>query len=575
MMNYYQGQQRDATAQEYRAAYALVSHFALRADSDGAPSNFKEAAAAGVPWHPTATSKEMENHKGNKSWTDLTLSELPSGRRLHKFVWVFKMKRDGTAKARLCVQGCTMVDGVDYDQVFSAALRYGSARCLFAFAARKGCWVRSIDFVAAYLQGEFLNGEVVYCHMPPGFERLGPDGKPMIVRVDKPIYGIPQAGQRLQRKVFPWLRDLGLSQLDDSDGCVWVHADSPKGEVFALGVYVDNLQIVHSVPFGSDGEPVDQSSFCAKFIKKLREDWDVVDEGPMIDMLGMQVRHNADGSFTLHQEKYIDKLIDRFKPQPNKLASRDNLPYSPNLLKVVEEALHLPAAGGPPFPELIKPMQQRCGALMYSCGSCRPDIAYPTHLLARCMSRPTPAILRECDFVFNYLRATRDIGITYAPLPDDTLTAMGDASWEVKNSTSGWCLSWQRAAISFGSRKQHCISLSSTEAEMVALSEAAKDVIYFRKFLRKLEPSAVPGPTPLFTDNTGARDLSYNPEHHDKTKHIARRHFYIRDMVEELEIVVPFVPTKSNIADFFTKCLDLATFRRFRAAIMNLPDEAP
>ena len=116
--------------------------------------------------------------------------------------------------------------------------------------------------------------------------------------------------------------------------------------------------------------------------------------------------------------------------------------------------------------------------------------------------------------------------------------------------------------------------MSSTEAEIFALSEAAKDVVFYRKFVCGLDPSAVPGPTPLATDYSGARDLSYNPEHHDKTKHIARRHFYIRDMVEGLEIVVPFVPTKSNSADFFTKCLDLATFRRHRATIMNLPDDA-
>ena len=563
-------------ANAYKTAYAFISeHLALRADSDGAPSTFKQAHAAGEPWHPTATSKEMSNHKNNESWTVLGSSELPKGRRLHKFVWVFKMKRDGTAKARLCVQGCTMVDGIDYDQVFSAALRYGSARGLFAFAARKGCRVHSIDFVAAYLQGEFMEGEVIYCHMPPGFEELGPDGKPMIVRIDKPIYGIPQAGRRLQRKVFPWLRSMGLRQLDDSDSCVWVY-DDPRGkEVFALGVYVDNLQIVHSAELREHGRAVDKNSFYAKFVNQLGLDWDIVDEGPMCDMLGMQVRRNDDGSFTLHQEKYITKLLERFKPIPNKHASRDSLPYSSTLLQNVEKAIALPTSDGPAYPDLVKPMQCRIGALMYSSGSCRPDIAYPVHQLARCMARPTPEALSECDFVLNYLGATRELGITYSSSPTDTLSAMADASWEVKNSTSGWCLSWQDASLAYGSRKQHCVSLSSTEAEIVALSEAAKDVIFYRKFLRGLDPSAVPGPTPLATDNTGARDLSYNPEHHDKTKHIARRHFYVRDMVECLEIVVPFVPTKLNLADFFTKSLDIATFQRHRNAIMNIPSGAP
>jgi hypothetical protein len=103
------------------------------------------------------------------------------------------MKRDGTAKARLCVQGSTLEAGIDYDQVFSAALRYSSARALFAYAARNGCKVRSVDLVAAYLQGHFVEGESVYCHLPVGYPQFDKKGRPLIAKVQKPIYGIQQA----------------------------------------------------------------------------------------------------------------------------------------------------------------------------------------------------------------------------------------------------------------------------------------------------------------------------------------------------------------------------------------------
>ena len=73
---------------------------------------------------------EMANHKRNCSWTVISESELPKGRRAHKFTWVFKLKRDGTAKGRLCVQGCTLREGIDYDQVFTLQ------RCATAPAAR-------------------------------------------------------------------------------------------------------------------------------------------------------------------------------------------------------------------------------------------------------------------------------------------------------------------------------------------------------------------------------------------------------------------------------------------------------
>ena len=104
-------------------------------------------------------------------------------------------------------------------------------------------------------------------------------------------------------------------------------------------------------------------------------------------------------------------------------------------------------------------------------------------------------------------------------------------------------------------KKQKSIALSSCESEIIALSEAAKDVVYLRKFTRGLVPKLPPGATVLSTDNKAARDLSYNPEHHGRSKHIARRHFFIRDMVESQEIVVPLVNTSDNDADFFTKPL--------------------
>ena len=80
---------------------------------------------------------------------------------------------------------------------------------------------------------------------------------------------------------------------------------------------------------------------------------------------------------------------------------------------------------------------------------------------------------------------------------------MSDASWEIRWSTSGWVVNWQGAAISWGSRKQECVALSSCESEIIALSEAAKDVVYHRKFLLGLLPvKGETDPSDLSTDNT-------------------------------------------------------------------------
>ena len=125
------------------------------------------------------------------------------------------------------------------------------------------------------------------------------------------------------------------------------------------------------------------------------------------------------------------------------------------------------------------------------------------------------------------------------------------------------------AAISWSSKKQPTVALSSCEAEIMAASEAAKEGVYLRRFLNELGAD-ISDPTPLSTDNQAARDLSYNPEHHSRTKHIERRHFFIRETVESHELSVPFVRSADNLADFFTKPLAASVFFPLRDAIMNV-----
>jgi hypothetical protein len=169
--------------------------------------------------------------------------------------------------------------------------------------------------------------------------------------------------------------------------------------------------------------------------------------------------------------------------------------------------------------------------------------------------------------VLSYLHRHASAGLTYTR-DDARLVGFSDASWETAKSTSGWVVLWQSAALSWGSRQQKSIALSTCEAEIIALSEATKDMVYFRKLVSGLG-DAEPGPSLLHTDSKSARDVSYNPEHHDRMKHVARRHFFVRDMVESFEIEVPFVRTDDNIADFFTKPLAGKKFHAMRCKIMN------
>jgi hypothetical protein len=203
----------------------------------------------------------------------------------------------------------------------------------------------------------------------------------------------------------------------------------------------------------------------------------------------------------------------------------------------------------------------------------RPDIAYSCGILTRNMSCPTPELLLDAHRVLAYLYHNREIGLRYAPVSDD-LTGYSDSDWGVKRSTSGSVFIYGQAAISWSSNKQTSVALSSCEAEIMAASEAAKDALYLQRFLTELELSTPEQMASLAVDNTAAIDLAYNPQHHKRSKHIERRHFFIRECVEDMKLTVPYVRSAENLADFFTKALDKNIFFALRDRIMNVSPES-
>ena len=220
-------------------------------------------------------------------------------------------------------------------------------------------------------------------------------------------------------------------------------------------------------------------------------------------------------------------------------------------------------------PQLLKAYQSLVGALLYCAVNTRPDVAYSVGLLCRAMGKPTLDTYSAALRVLYYLYHHKSVGLRYGADQLD-LSGMSDSDWAVRHSTTGFVFHYAQAAVSWGSKKQSSVALSSCEAEIMALSEASKEAVYLADFLSELGFPAS-SDVSLATDNKGARDLAYNPEHHEKVKHIERRHFYIRELVEQQRLVVPYVNTVDNMADFFTKALAAAPFYSFRNKIMNVP----
>ncbi|KAJ9555966.1 hypothetical protein OSB04_010580 [Centaurea solstitialis] len=201
------------------------------------------------------------------------------------------------------------------------------------------------------------------------------------------------------------------------------------------------------------------------------------------------------------------------------------------------------------------------GSLMYLTAS-RPDIMFSTCLCARCQSKPKESHLKAVKRIFRYLKSTVNIGLWYPKGSGYELTGYTDADHGGckldRKSTTGHIQFLGDKLVSWASKKQNCVSLSTAEAEYVAAASCCSQIIWMRTQLRdygfKFDK------IPIYSDSKSAIAISCNPVQHTKTKHIDIRYHFIKDHVEKGTIELYFVNTEFQLADLFTKALDEKRF---------------
>ena len=137
---------------------------------------------------------------------------------------------------------------------------------------------------------------------------------------------------------------------------------------------------------------------------------------------------------------------------------------------------------------------------------------------------------------------------------------------DTRRSHSGYVVMVGGAAVAWSSKKQTIVTTSSTEAEYIAVSEAAREAVWLRSLLRELEllPS---GPTTVYCDNNGAIALSFDQAFHARVKHVDVRYHFIREQVDANHLTVKRVSSAENVADIFTKPLGKPLFEKHRARL--------
>lgn len=471
------------------------------------PSDHREAMQK-IEWR-NAMEDELASHAKNGTWE---LVPLPPGKKVVGSRWVFKIKRDEENrivkyKARIVAQGYTQSFGEDFDEVFAPVVSHAALRTFLVVAAKQKLVVRHFDVKTAYLYGSLE--EETYMRQPPGYRAEGQEE--LVCRLSRSIYGLRQSARCWNRRLNNELIKRGFKQ-SSSDACFYVR--SSNGAKTYLLVYVDDFLIGSS----NDEE-------LRRVCDSLNEEFVTTCLGEVRHFLGMEVQRE-NGVYKISLSNYIDKLVEKHGMQNAKVAKS---PMDISYLKRREDEQLF--GDGTKYRSLV-------GGLLYLSVNARPDIAACTVILGRKVSAPCESDWSAAKRVLRYLK--------------------GDADWagdtDSRRSTTGFVLSFGGGIVSWASRRQQSVTLSSMEAEYVALSEACQETLWMRKLLSdfgEVQDSA----TVIKEDNQGCLAFVKTERTSRRSKHTDTRERFIQELCDRKKIVLEYCSTDLMIVDLLTKPL--------------------
>ncbi|KAJ9542546.1 hypothetical protein OSB04_029052 [Centaurea solstitialis] len=480
----------------------------------------------------SAMQEELAEFIRNNVWL---LVPRPRKRTIIGSKWIFRNKLDeiGTIirnKARLVAQGYRQEEGIDYDETFAPVARLEAIRLFLAFAAHMNFKVYQMDIKNAFLNGK-LNEEV-YVAQPPGF--VDPKFPDHVYKLNKALYGLKQAPRAWYDTLSTFLLSKGFVR-GKIDSTLFLKK-YPK-HILLVQIYVDDII------FGSTNPKL-----CEKFELLMKSEYKMSMMGELTFFLGLQIKQSEKGIF-INQGKYVHEMLKKFDLTS---CTPMKTPMAPPL------TLDKDSKGKSVDVTLYRGM---IGSLLYLTAS-RPDIMYSTCLCARYQAEPKESHLTAVKRIFRYLKGTPNLGLWYSKDSGFDLTAYSDSDFAGckidRKSTTGGCHLLGGKLVSWTSKKQNSVSTSTAEAEYVAAGICCAQVLWLRNQLQDYDIQL--SRIPIYCDNTSAIAIANNPVLHSKTKHIEVIYHFIRDHVMNGDIELHFVPTEYQLADLFTKPLDVTRF---------------
>jgi len=434
--------------------------------------------------------------------------ERPDGRKVIKGKWVFNVKNDGTKKARYVARGDYQEPYLDYSpsKTYAAKLLMRSLLIITAFAACSGATLSHIDISSAYLHA--VLDEEIYVEMPHGYDEKEVkeqastrNEKKKVLRLRKAMYGLKQSD-------FAWNREFdgtitnnkGLKfQRCKLDPCLYYAMI--EGKPCWIGLRTDDIILMHYTDAQKE-----------HVLNGMRKRYDVRDEGRVKIYCGLQFTFTP-SHIKVHQPKYASMLLEHYgyshsNPTPTPVAT-DILTSTPRGEKAGNKSESKSGDSG----KSLKTFDQReiMGSLLWLSHT-RPDLALAVNLMGRYMGK-SEKFYEIAARTLRYIKGTIDKGLAYNRQNKGYEEVIGyvDSDYagdtEDRKSQTGYVFLWHGCPISWRSQKQSVVTLSSTEAELVAAVEATREAVAIRSLLGELGLPVVKA-TPIYEDNNGALLLS-------------------------------------------------------------------
>ena len=503
----------------------------------------------------------LKSHSDLKSWREVP---VPYNKQVLdcKWVYVYKVDKDGSllkCKARLVVRG-DQQRNVESD-TYAATLASKSFRAIMATAARRDHELTQYDVTNAFVNASLPDTDEIYMKQPPGYRYGG-----IVLRIQKALYGLKQSPKLWQKRLSEAMIKCGFRP-SPHEACCFI-----KDDDVILFSYVDDLVFSY---------PKSKKSIVEEAVALLETQFKLTGGKDLQWFLGIEViRDRPNKTIWLSQAAYMDKLMTHLRSD----LARKKAPTTP-----IREEEHLPNTEHA-SPQSIHRYQRKMGGALYPAIITRPDIAFAASRLGRFASNPNAEHHEALDRLIHYLYGTRfhalQIGGSIsasdstpgaarlrARIEASDMLAISDASFADnsvdRKSSQGLIISLYGGIVYWRATKQDTVTTSTTEAELLALSHAAKEGLFMQRLIRELKLATVASPLRLQCDNQQTVGLVMKDDTKLATKlrHVDIHNHWLRQEAKNGMILVEHVYTDEMLADGLTKALKPGKFTEFRQHI--------